>query len=382
MKDYYDILDIPLTASPDEIKAKYRQLVRIYHPDRFSNATDKHYAETKLKQLNEAYAALTTAAKGQARATDGPPPVPIIEPAMINFGVVPPHRRRTARVQVGNVGGNAQNVAFLYSEEPRWFTITKGRQIYADRAMPLEFEVAVNTAELEQDRAYSGWVEINMDGITARTLLQLEVGQPVANPMLPRRLIVGALLALLLAALVVVIPLLSSYGQFLQWNGATSASTQPVAERTAEDERLLSSANEAGSASAWSPIYSPDGRQIAFLSDQLGGVQLFLRDPQSGRLRQLTSTPDVKAAVAWSPSGAFLGYISGDGTQSVVQVIDLLSGAATTLAPAQPGLVQRFVWSTDSQSLTFEVATAGETHFYRADVSGASVQLVERPVEW
>ncbi|MEZ4622659.1 MAG: DnaJ domain-containing protein [Caldilineaceae bacterium] len=45
MKEYYSILDIPMTATPEEIKAQYRQLVRIYHPDRFQNRDDKAYAE-------------------------------------------------------------------------------------------------------------------------------------------------------------------------------------------------------------------------------------------------------------------------------------------------------------------------------------------------
>jgi hypothetical protein len=381
MKDYYDILDVPLNASPDEIKTKYRQLVRIYHPDRFSNETDKQYAEAKLKQLNEAYAALTAMAKEPIRPVGGQLPVPIMEPATIDFGVVPPQDRRTARVQVGNVGGDAQNITFLYSEEPRWFTITKGRQIYADRPMPLEFEVAVNTAQLEQDRAYSGWVEINMDGITARTHLQLAVGQPVSRPMPARRLIVGALLILLLAAVIVVIPLLSSYGRGSLWRQLNRVPALPAA-RDVGDGRGSSSSAQAGNASVWSPIYSPDGRQIAFLSDQAGGIQLFVRDLQRDQLRQLTDTPEVKAAVAWSPDGAWLGYISGDGTQSVLQVVNVLSGAMTRLAPTQPGLIQRFVWSTDSQSLTFEVATGGVAYFYRADVAGAAVHLIERPADW
>ncbi len=51
MKDYYEILDIPMTATREEIKAQYKQLVRVYHPDRFRDATDKAYAEEKLKQM-------------------------------------------------------------------------------------------------------------------------------------------------------------------------------------------------------------------------------------------------------------------------------------------------------------------------------------------
>lgn len=33
-EDYYQLLQIPLTASPEEINKSYRTLARKYHPDR------------------------------------------------------------------------------------------------------------------------------------------------------------------------------------------------------------------------------------------------------------------------------------------------------------------------------------------------------------
>jgi DnaJ-domain-containing protein 1 len=32
-KDYYTILDIPVTATPEQIKDQYRKLAKKYHPD-------------------------------------------------------------------------------------------------------------------------------------------------------------------------------------------------------------------------------------------------------------------------------------------------------------------------------------------------------------
>lgn len=58
MKNHYAILDLPQTVTPEQLHNRYKQLTRIYHLDRFSNSTDKAYAEERLKAITEAYAAI------------------------------------------------------------------------------------------------------------------------------------------------------------------------------------------------------------------------------------------------------------------------------------------------------------------------------------
>src|SRR5512133_633675 len=54
-RDYYEILGVQRTASPDEIKQSFRKLARQFHPDVNSEAD----AEEKFKELNEAYSVLS-----------------------------------------------------------------------------------------------------------------------------------------------------------------------------------------------------------------------------------------------------------------------------------------------------------------------------------
>jgi len=59
-KDYYKILGVDKSASPENIKKAYRKLAMKYHPDR--NKSNKE-AEEKFKEISEAYAVLSDTEK-------------------------------------------------------------------------------------------------------------------------------------------------------------------------------------------------------------------------------------------------------------------------------------------------------------------------------
>ena len=55
------VLELDSYATEKQIKASYRLLVKVWHPDRFQNdATLKWEAEAKLKKVNAAYSVLNS----------------------------------------------------------------------------------------------------------------------------------------------------------------------------------------------------------------------------------------------------------------------------------------------------------------------------------
>ena len=49
------ILDLQPSATPAEVKAQYRRLAKVWHPDRFVDQEMKVFTNRKLGEINRAY---------------------------------------------------------------------------------------------------------------------------------------------------------------------------------------------------------------------------------------------------------------------------------------------------------------------------------------
>ncbi len=58
---YYEELDLPPTASTDEIRHSYKALARLLHPDQCNDTRLKRLAELQMRRLNQILAVLTDA---------------------------------------------------------------------------------------------------------------------------------------------------------------------------------------------------------------------------------------------------------------------------------------------------------------------------------
>ena len=73
METYYSILEIPESATPEQIKQAYRLLLQVWHPDRFHHNPDLlTKAEKKTREINVAFATLSNPALKQ-RYDEGRP---------------------------------------------------------------------------------------------------------------------------------------------------------------------------------------------------------------------------------------------------------------------------------------------------------------------
>ena len=67
----YEVLNIPATASLDEIRAAYRNLARRWHPDRFMAGPERDWANEKMAAINAAYRSCLNGLKDARKPLDG-----------------------------------------------------------------------------------------------------------------------------------------------------------------------------------------------------------------------------------------------------------------------------------------------------------------------
>src|SRR5262249_3029160 len=61
-----------------------------------------------------------------------------------------------------------------------------------------------------------------------------------------------------------------------------------------------------------SPIWSPDGRLLAFISDRDGKRQIYLISPMGGEARPITKVETGVASFQWSPDGLHIAFVMAD----------------------------------------------------------------------
>ena len=125
--------------------------------------------------------------------------------------------------------------------------------------------------------------------------------------------------------------------------------------------------------------FSPDGANIAFVSDRTGNYEIWLADADGKNQRQLTAENGSAGSPRFSPDGKFIAYDAQVAGGSDIYLISVNGGAARRLTEGgkNNGLP---AWSVDGSSIFFVSNRSGDEQIWKMPASGGgeAVQITKQ----
>jgi dipeptidyl aminopeptidase/acylaminoacyl peptidase len=137
------------------------------------------------------------------------------------------------------------------------------------------------------------------------------------------------------------------------------------------------------------PVWSPDGRFLAFTSnrtenpDANDNTDVFIVEARAGKApRAVTASPGSDGSPAFSPDGKWIAYLAGGAPEDLwystnhVAVVSVDGGAPRPLTLALDRNADAPAFSPDGKSVLFLLEDGGNVHLARVPVAGGPVERV------
>lgn len=128
------------------------------------------------------------------------------------------------------------------------------------------------------------------------------------------------------------------------------------------------------------PVWSPDGKRLAFFAYRDGDYDLWTIAPDGSDMRKLTEGLADDREPAWSPDGKRIAFSSdraGKGAPSYnIWTLDLASGALVQVT-SDPGEDRLPSWSADGREIAFSRTNAMQSSLFAADAATGSERALK-----
>jgi TolB protein len=122
-----------------------------------------------------------------------------------------------------------------------------------------------------------------------------------------------------------------------------------------------------------SPDWSPDARQIAYVSFEDNRSSIYIQDVTSGSRQKVTSKRGINGAPAWSPDGMRLALTLSESGTPQIYVLNIATRQLTRVTNDR-AINTEPAWMPDSETLIFTSNRTGKPQLYRVSASGGRPQ--------
>jgi Tol biopolymer transport system component len=122
------------------------------------------------------------------------------------------------------------------------------------------------------------------------------------------------------------------------------------------------------------PAWSPDGSRIAYAGDVAGNEDIYVMNVDGTGIQRLTDDPAADWFPAWSPDGGWIAFASiRDDPRGDIYAMPSGGGDQVRLT-STPGFDRSPAWSPDGQSIAFWSERDGNPEIYTMAADGSTVQ--------
>lgn len=123
-----------------------------------------------------------------------------------------------------------------------------------------------------------------------------------------------------------------------------------------------------------SPTWSPDGKQVAYVSFEKDVAQIYVSNVVTGDRHLITSFPGINGAPAWSPDGKHLALVLSKASgKPKIYTLDLADNSVKQMTKGA-AIDTEPTWAPDGQSIAFTSNRGGGPQIYRLDIHSGDVQ--------
>ena len=124
-----------------------------------------------------------------------------------------------------------------------------------------------------------------------------------------------------------------------------------------------------------SPAWSPNGKQIAYVSFEKKHAAIYIRDLVSGGRQLVSEFRGINGAPAWSPDGRKLALVLSKSGSPNIYVLNLATRQLTQLTNDY-SINTEPAWSPNAKSLFFTSNRGGSPQIYKLELAGHAVTRV------